>query len=53
MGLLPNHYKINIRFNFNEISEAEGTADHVTLLRLFLLLLFRSVVVEEAVMEVG
>ena len=33
------YYQINFRFNINETSEAEGTVDHVTLLRLFFLLL--------------
>ena len=35
MGLLPTYYQTNFKFNINDNSEAEGTADHVTLLRLF------------------
>ena len=35
---LPTYYQTNFEFNINETSEAEGTADHVTLLRLLLLL---------------
>ena len=37
MGPLPNHYQTNMRLSIKETSEAEGTADHVTLLRPFLL----------------
>ena len=33
MGLLSNQCKTNIRFNLKEIND--GTADHLTLLRLF------------------
>ena len=29
-----NHYQTNMRFNFNPTREAEGTAEHVTLLQL-------------------
>ena len=35
MGPLPNHNQTNIRVSNNETIEAEGTADHVTLLQLF------------------
>ena len=37
-GLLPTSYQTNLKFNINETSEAEGIADPVTLLRLFLFL---------------
>ena len=33
-GPLPTYYKTNFKFNISETSEAEGIADHVTLLRL-------------------
>ena len=36
MGLLPNNYLTNS--NFDKTSEAEVTADHVTLLQLLFLL---------------
>ena len=34
-GPLPTYYQTNFKFNINKTSEAEGIADHVTLLRLF------------------
>ena len=32
MGPLPTFYQANFKININETSEAEGMADHVTLL---------------------
>ena len=31
---LPTYYQTNFKFNINKTNEAEGIADHVTLLRL-------------------
>ena len=35
MGPLPTYYQTSFKFSIDETSEAEGIADHVTLLRLF------------------
>ena len=36
MGPLPTYYQTDFKFNINETSEVEGTADHVMLLRLLM-----------------